>query len=131
MDDKLTRYAANQRSQYDATSATLADARAQVAPDYEAVRHIADGNFKPVVFFERMAEHVIGTGELETADYVPWISGRKDARVDGYAGDPRDADGVLTLIICDFQSAAELGRLGSGDTRLRTTVPIVVCRLLG
>lgn len=78
----------------------------------------ANGNFKPVVFFERMAEHVIGTGELETADYVPWISGRKDARVDGYAGDPRDADGVLTLIICDFQSAAELGRLGSGDIAL-------------
>ncbi|MCZ8186200.1 MAG: AIPR family protein [Beijerinckiaceae bacterium] len=75
----------------------------------------ASGNFKPVVFFERMAEHVIGTGELETADYVPWISGRKDARVDGYAGDPREADGVLTLIICDFQSSLELGRLGSGD----------------
>jgi hypothetical protein len=75
----------------------------------------ANGNFKPVAFFERVAEHVIGTGELETADYVPWISGRKDARVDGYAGDPRDADGVLTLIICDFQSSPELGRLGSGD----------------
>jgi 2-polyprenyl-3-methyl-5-hydroxy-6-metoxy-1,4-benzoquinol methylase len=43
MDDKLRRYAANQRAQYDATSATLADARAQVAPDYEAVRRIADG----------------------------------------------------------------------------------------
>jgi hypothetical protein len=78
----------------------------------------ANGNFKPVVFFERMAEHVIGTGELETADYVPWISGRKDARVDGYAGDPRDADGVLTLIICDFQSSTEIGRLGSGDIAL-------------
>ena len=78
----------------------------------------ANGNFKPVVFFERMAEHVIGTGELDTADYVPWISGRKDARVDGYAGDPRDADGVLTLFICDFQPSTELGRLGSGDIAL-------------
>ncbi|TCR63174.1 AIPR family protein [Bosea sp. BK604] len=75
----------------------------------------AHGNFKPVVFFEKMAEHVIGTGELETADYVPWVSGRKDARVDGYGGDPREADGVLTLIVSDFQSSPELGRLNSGD----------------
>ena len=75
----------------------------------------ANGNFTEVVFFEHMAEHVIGTGELETADYVPWTSGRRDARIDGYAGDPREADGVLTLIICDFQPSLEMGRLGSAD----------------
>lgn len=75
----------------------------------------AEGNFKPVVFFEKMADHVIGTGELETADHVPWVSPRKDARIDGYGGDPRDADGVLTLIISDFQPSPELGRLHSAD----------------
>lgn len=43
MDDKLARYARNQRHQYDATSATLPDAQAQVAPDYDEVRRIAGG----------------------------------------------------------------------------------------
>ena len=71
----------------------------------------AEGQWKEVVFFEKFGELVEGTGEIDTADYVPWISPKRDVRVDGYGGDPRESDGVLTLIVCDFNPAPELATL--------------------
>ncbi|MCC7283006.1 MAG: class I SAM-dependent methyltransferase [Acetobacteraceae bacterium] len=55
MDDKLARYAHNQRTQYDATSATLEQAQAQVAPDYAELRRIADGYSRFILqhYFQR------------------------------------------------------------------------------
>ncbi len=43
MRDKIERYAANQIAQYEATSVSAEQARAQVAPDYAEVRRIAPG----------------------------------------------------------------------------------------
>lgn len=55
-------------------------------------------------FFERMTERLTEAGELETADRAYYQSGdgNQKLRIDGYAGDPRDSDGVLGLIACDF-----------------------------
>lgn len=41
--DKLGRYAQNQRTQYDATSVSIDEARAQVAPNFDKVRQEAHG----------------------------------------------------------------------------------------
>src|SRR5690606_40176970 len=36
-------------------------------------------------------------------------------RIDGYAGDPRDSEGVLGLIVCDFVDSDEVQTFGKGD----------------
>lgn len=55
-------------------------------------------------FFDRTAERLIDSGELETADRAFYLSGEgaRKLRIDGYAGDPRDSEGVFGLIVCDF-----------------------------
>ena len=55
-------------------------------------------------FFDRMAERLTGAGELETADRSFFQIGdsAQKVRVDGYAGDPRDSQGILGLIVCDL-----------------------------
>ena len=68
-------------------------------------------------FFDRMAERLTGAGELETADrsFFQVGDGAQKIRVDGYAGDPRDSQGILGLIICDFVDSSELKTFGKGD----------------
>lgn len=55
-------------------------------------------------FFDRMTERLCDAGEIDTADraFFEFGSDSNRMRIDGYAGDPRDSDGVLSLIICDF-----------------------------
>lgn len=55
-------------------------------------------------FFERMTERLTEAGELETVDRAYYQSGegKEKLRIDGFAGDPRDSEGVLGLIVCDF-----------------------------
>ena len=36
-------------------------------------------------------------------------------RIDGYAGDPRDANGVLGLIVCDFKDDEEVQTINSKE----------------
>ena len=64
----------------------------------------AAGIFTVESFFDQMTEILCETGELETAHrcFFEGQYGNANMRVDGYGGDPRDADGVLSLIICDF-----------------------------
>ena len=55
-------------------------------------------------FFEKVGELLTEAGELDGANrayYEATVSGHS-ARIDGYGGDPRDGDGVLSLILCDF-----------------------------
>lgn len=68
-------------------------------------------------FFERMAERLTEAGELEAADRAYYQSGegKQKLRIDGYAGDPRDSDGVLGLIICDFVDSSTVETFGKGD----------------
>jgi hypothetical protein len=68
-------------------------------------------------FFDRMSERLTGAGELETADRSFFQSGdgAQRLRVDGYAGDPRDSQGILGLIVCDFVDSSEARTFGKGD----------------
>ncbi len=55
-------------------------------------------------FFERMAGRLESEGEIVTADRVEFleiVSG-KTVRIDGIGGDPREAEGILSVIVCDF-----------------------------
>lgn len=55
-------------------------------------------------FFEKVGELLTEAGELDGANraYFEGLVSGNLARIDGYGGDPRDADGVLSLILCDF-----------------------------
>jgi hypothetical protein len=68
-------------------------------------------------FFDRMTERLTEAGELEVADRAYYQSGEgaQKLRIDGYAGDPRDSEGVLGLIVCDFVDGDDVQTFGKGD----------------
>ena len=74
----------------------------------------ADGRFVEDAFFEVFTEALTDAGEIETADRVHHVSPR-GIRVDGYGGDPLASDGVLSLIIADFNQAQEVATLTATD----------------
>ena len=55
-------------------------------------------------FFEKVGELLTEAGELDGANraYFEGSVSGNPTRIDGYGGDPRDGDGVLSLILCDF-----------------------------
>lgn len=77
----------------------------------------ASGILMVEAFFDRMTERLTEAGELEVADraYFQSGDGGQKLRIDGYAGDPRDSEGVLGLIVCDFVDSEELQTFGKGD----------------
>ncbi len=77
----------------------------------------ASGIFPVEAFFDRMTERLTEAGELEVADraYFQSGDGGQKLRIDGYAGDPRDSEGVLGLIICDFADSEEAQTFGKSD----------------
>jgi hypothetical protein len=75
----------------------------------------ASGIFPVEAFFDRMTERLTEAGELEVADRACFQSGDEKLRIDGYAGDPRDSEGVLGLIICDFADSEEVQTFGKSD----------------
>lgn len=77
----------------------------------------ASGIFPVEAFFDRMTERLTEAGELEVADraYYQTGEGGQKLRVDGYAGDPRDSEGVLGLIICDFADSEDVKTFGKVD----------------
>ena len=79
----------------------------------------AQGLLRVEVFFNKMGEILAEAGELDTADLC-YFEGRWKGRVlqvNGYGGDPRDADGVLNLLICDFRLDDEPQRLNAEDVK--------------
>ena len=70
----------------------------------------ADERFVEDAFFEVITESLTDAGEIETADRVFHMSPR-GIRVDGYGGDPAMSDGVLGLIIADFNQEQEIATL--------------------
>jgi hypothetical protein len=70
----------------------------------------AKGQYSEDVFFETFSAQVVDSGELETADRTQYLSST-GRRVDGYGGDPLDSDGVLSLIVCDFNQSADVTTL--------------------
>jgi hypothetical protein len=77
----------------------------------------ASGVMMVEAFFDRMAERLTEAGELEVADRAYFQSGEggQKLRIDGYAGDPRDSEGVLGLIVCDFVDSDTVQTFGKGD----------------
>lgn len=55
-------------------------------------------------FFEQTGDLLTEAGEIDSANraYFEGSVSGNPTRIDGYGGDPRDADGVLSLILCDF-----------------------------
>ena len=74
----------------------------------------ADGKFVEDAFFEVFTASLSDAGEIETADRVHHIAPR-GIRVDGYGGDPATSDGVLSLIVADFNQAQEIATLTATD----------------
>ena len=61
-------------------------------------------------FFEKVGELLTEAGELDSANrayYEGTVSGQS-VRIDGYGGDPRDGDGILSLILCDFSTSDDI-----------------------
>ena len=75
------------------------------------------GEFTEDIFFEKFCDHLIAAGEIESADRAAYRGPPGSGiRVDGYGGDPLDAEGgVLSLIISDFHQSQEIGRLTATD----------------
>ena len=70
------------------------------------------GEFMENVFFEKVCDHLMDAGEIESADRAAYRGPfRSGIRVDGYGGDPSSVSGSLTLIISDFHQSSEIGRL--------------------
>lgn len=74
----------------------------------------ADGIYTEDAFFERFCDYLVDAGELETADRAHYLP-PKGMRVDGYGGDPRLADGVLTLIIADFSRGSAVSKISATE----------------
>jgi hypothetical protein len=64
----------------------------------------ASGVLMVEAFFDQMCSRLTEAGEFETADRAFYENGEgtQRVRIDGCAGDPRDSEGVLGLIVCDF-----------------------------
>ena len=74
----------------------------------------ADGRYAEDSFFDLFCAQLIEAGELETSDRAQYIT-QRGVRVDGYGGDPADSDGVLSLIIADFNQSSEIATLTATD----------------
>ena len=61
-------------------------------------------------FFEKVGELLTEAGELDGANRAYFEGGgaRNPIRIDGYGGDPREGDGVLSLVLCDFTLSDEV-----------------------
>jgi len=77
----------------------------------------ASGVMMVEAFFERMTERLTEAGELEVADraFYENTDGAQRIRIDGYAGDPRDCEGILGLIVCDFVDSDEVRTFAKSD----------------
>ncbi|TCV76001.1 AIPR family protein [Neorhizobium sp. S3-V5DH] len=79
----------------------------------------ASGIMMVEAFFDRMSERLTEAGELDVADRAFYQNGEaaQKMRVDGYAGNPRDSEGVLGLIICDFVDSDDLQAFGKVEVK--------------
>ena len=74
----------------------------------------AESNFLEASFVERFCDHLIDAGEFDTYDPGHYRAA-KGMRVDGYAGDPVENEGILTLLISDFNQDDKLATLTKTD----------------
>ena len=79
----------------------------------------ADGIIVVESFFDRVSEFLQEAGETEsgTRAFYEGRFERRQLRVDGYGGDPNDAEGVLSLIICEYFSEEAVQTVGASDIK--------------
>ncbi|RWO32342.1 MAG: AIPR protein [Mesorhizobium sp.] len=82
----------------------------------------AEGEFLEAAFLELYCDYLTDSGEFDTFDAAHHRAA-KGMRVDGYAGDPLEGEGVLTLIISDFSPDPAI------ETLTRTDVDALFRRL--
>ena len=74
----------------------------------------ADGIYAEDAFFDVFTTMVMDAGDLDAADRAHYVSPR-GLRVDGYGGDPLETDGVLSLIVADFNQDSTVATLTATD----------------
>lgn len=74
----------------------------------------SDGKYAEDAFFELYCEQLVDAGEFASFERVTW-AGTRGARVDGYGGDPAEAGGTLSVIVCDFHQGKGLSSLTGKD----------------
>ncbi len=71
------------------------------------------GNYKLAAFTELAADHLIDAGEFAAFDEA--YHAQRGIEVHGSAGDPRDSDGVLSLVVAVWDDSPELATLGKQE----------------
>ncbi|MFO0448053.1 MAG: AIPR family protein [Pseudomonadota bacterium] len=71
----------------------------------------AAGQYSEDAFFDIFCGHLVDEGELDTADRAHYQNSQRGIRIDGYGGDPTTTEGVLSLIISDFEKSSKLETL--------------------
>lgn len=80
------------------------------------------GTYTTEAFFEKMGDVLTEAGELDGADYAYFEgTGRRGTalQIHGYGGDPREAQGILSLILCDFSASEEVRVFRADDLKSR------------
>ncbi|PWE30595.1 hypothetical protein DDZ14_15015 [Maritimibacter sp. 55A14] len=80
------------------------------------------GTYTTEAFFEKMGDILTEAGELDGADYAYFEgTGRRGMalQIHGYGGDPREAQGILSLILCDFSPSEEVRLFRADDLKSR------------
>ena len=70
-------------------------------------------------FFEYVASRLEDAGEIEMSERAAFEAtlGAKHLRVDGSGGDPRDCEGVLSMVVCDYRESEEPQTLNASDAK--------------
>lgn len=71
------------------------------------------------IAFERLCSILEAEGELETAERCGWrgASSGKTLRIDGHGGDPRESEGVLSVIVCELHEDDVPVTLNAADAK--------------
>ena len=80
------------------------------------------GTYTTEAFFEKMGDVLTEAGELDGADYAYFEgTGRRGTalQIHGYGGDPRESQGILSLILCDFSASEEVRVFRADDLKSR------------
>ena len=93
-------------------SVTFEDFKRELLNDVN-VAALSGGLLTEDAFFDVVSQIIVESGDLETADRCYFV--KHGIRIDGYGGDPIDSDGVLSLIICDYNSDADLVSANKSD----------------
>lgn len=77
------------------------------------------GRVNATAFFEITGEYLTEAGEIDNAtwSYFEGKASSSPLQVHGYGGDPRDAEGILSLIICDFEITPEIRTVNSDHVK--------------